>query len=399
VRRRLHPHRALRVDVIATLFFTSIPRLSTRAHSFFLSSFHRSRPASDGGARFLNPRRRQLLARARATSKRHSFARALAPRAFVALDRFALERTHARIRATRAPSSLKSLESMSDMAPASARSDAGAARARALPPPLARARARARVTALRMNDATWNAPMSASLADLRAANVDVELVTERHRALVLDVAYQTIDVVTWQRAVVLAMFDKVDVISYYDGPFALSAREAYYVPAVVRSREYNKHADHKTPRVSLHRKNIFIRDGFQCQYCGKSESLTVDHVMPQSRGGQWTWDNLVTACAKCNNAKGDRLLSSISGMALRKPARAPTVANMCLYTKHGKFVNPPEEWVAYLPEHQIVFTGEHASKGNPLREESDDEAPAQKIVTGKEKKDFLDAQRSIANSR
>jgi 5-methylcytosine-specific restriction endonuclease McrA len=207
--------------------------------------------------------------------------------------------------------------------------------------------------------------MSMSLKEVKEAyQEDIQVVGDSHRALVLDVAYQTIDVVSWQRAVVLSMFDKVDVISYYDGPFALSASAAYYVPAVIKTREYNKKATHKTPRVSLHRKNIFIRDGFQCQYCGSSDSLTVDHILPQSRGGGWTWDNLVTCCAKCNNAKGDRLLQSIPNMTLTKPAKAPTVANMCLYTKHGKFVNPPEEWVAYLAEHQIHQTTQVA-KGNP----------------------------------
>ena len=184
------------------------------------------------------------------------------------------------------------------------------------------------------------------------------------RVLVLDVGYQTIDIVPWQRAMVLQMMMKVDVISYYDGPWALSAEEAYYVPAVVRTRSYNRHQSHKTPLISLHRKNIFIRDGFRCQYCGKGENLTVDHVVPASKGGPWAWENLATACAKCNNKKGDKTLSQ-SGMRLRTTPAAPTVANMCMYTRHGRFVNPPEEWVPYIPVNQIVRTHKDEQISNP----------------------------------
>lgn len=185
----------------------------------------------------------------------------------------------------------------------------------------------------------------------------LEVVTDEHRVLVLDVSYQTIDIVPWQRAVTLQMHLKVDVVAYYEGPWVLTADQAYYVPAVVRTRSYSRHSGHKTPLVSLHRRNIFIRDGFQCQYCGAKDNLTVDHVVPASKGGPWTWENLTTACAKCNNTKGDKPLQK-SGMKLRTTPKAPTVANMCMYTRHGRFVNPPEEWVPFIPVHQIVRTSE-----------------------------------------
>ena len=185
----------------------------------------------------------------------------------------------------------------------------------------------------------------------------LEVVTDEHRVLVLDVSYQTIDIVPWQRAVTLQMHLKVDVVAYYEGPWVLTADQAYYVPAVVRTRSYSRHSGHKTPLVSLHRRNIFIRDGFQCQYCGAKDNLTVDHVVPASKGGPWTWENLTTACAKCNNKKGDKPLQK-SGLKLRTTPKAPTVANMCMYTRHGRFVNPPEEWVPFIPVHQIVRTSE-----------------------------------------
>jgi len=186
----------------------------------------------------------------------------------------------------------------------------------------------------------------------------LELASDEHRVLVLDVSYQTCDIVSWQRAVCMVMFDKVDVVSYYDGPWALSAEDAYYVPAVVRSRSYSRHQSHTTSLISLHRRNIFIRDGFKCQYCGKGEHLTVDHVQPVSKGGAWSWENLTTACATCNNKKGDKSLAQ-SGLKLRQKPAAPTLGNMCMYTKHGRFINPPEEWVPYIPERQIIRTRAH----------------------------------------
>ena len=189
----------------------------------------------------------------------------------------------------------------------------------------------------------------------------LELATDEHRVLVLDVGYRTIDIVSWQRAVVLQMMMKVEVVAYYDGPWALSAAEAYYVPAVVRTREYSRHHTHTTPLISLHRRNIFIRDGFRCQYCGKGSDLTVDHVVPASKGGPWSWENLTTACARCNNKKGDKSLAQ-SGMRLRSEPKAPTVANMCLFSRNGRFVNPPEEWVPFIPVHQIVRTHEQRNK-------------------------------------
>lgn len=220
--------------------------------------------------------------------------------------------------------------------------------------------ARANEAAKRRSSATSSAfknAMAMPTAEVKeATDGPLELASDDHRVLVLDVSYQTIDIVSWQRAVVLLMFDKVDVVSYYDGPWALSAEDAYLVPAVVRTRSYSRHRSHKTPLVSLHRKNIFIRDGFKCQYCGKGDSLTVDHVHPASKGGPWTWENLTTACASCNNKKGDKTLAQ-SGMKLAKEPAPPTVASMCLYNRHGRFVNPPEEWVPFIPQQQIVRTG------------------------------------------
>ncbi|MGG6263286.1 HNH endonuclease [Leptolyngbya sp. AN03gr2] len=82
----------------------------------------------------------------------------------------------------------------------------------------------------------------------------------------------------------------------------------------------------KTPPVT--RRELFRRDNHTCQYCGTTKHLTIDHVIPRSKGGTHTWDNVVAACARCNSAKGDRLLHE-TGMSLRtkpKPPIHPAIA-------------------------------------------------------------------------
>ena len=92
------------------------------------------------------------------------------------------------------------------------------------------------------------------------------------------------------------------------------------VPDHIRLTSGNPERQWKVPPVN--RREVFRRDHHACQYCGSSKRLTLDHVMPRSKGGTHTWDNVVAACEKCNSAKGDRLLHEI-GMVLRSKPKAP----------------------------------------------------------------------------
>lgn len=167
-----------------------------------------------------------------------------------------------------------------------------------------------------------------------------------YRALVLDVSYRPVDVVAWHRAVVLDLFGKVEVLEYYD-KFIRSPKEVHFLPAVLRLDIYVSNKNNKFGKVPPNRRNIYLRDDHSCQYCGKKTELTLDHVVPVSRGGTSDWDNLVTACAKCNHSKGDKLLKD-TGLKLKKPPREPSPKEIArLFSRQG-FQNTPEEWQAYV---------------------------------------------------
>jgi len=104
------------------------------------------------------------------------------------------------------------------------------------------------------------------------------------------------------------------------------------LPSVVSLKTYVK----PTRNPAFTRFNVFLRDRFQCLYCGCKEDLTFDHVIPRSRGGRTTWENVVTACAGCNLMKGGRLPHR-AGMHPRIPPHKPSVVEL---QNHGRLFPP-----------------------------------------------------------
>ncbi|XP_057543037.1 uncharacterized protein LOC130821343 isoform X1 [Amaranthus tricolor] len=174
------------------------------------------------------------------------------------------------------------------------------------------------------------------------------------RGLVLDIAYRPVNVVCWKRAICLEFMDKADVLEYYDQTVN-SPNGSFNIPAVLRVRHLLQVMKRKRVRNTLSRKNIFYRDDYMCQYCKSTNNLTIDHVIPVSQGGEWEWENLVTACAKCNSKKGHKTLEEVH-MSLVKSPKAPkdydilaipltSAAVRMLKIRKGT----PEEWRQYLP--------------------------------------------------
>lgn len=160
------------------------------------------------------------------------------------------------------------------------------------------------------------------------------------RVLVLNLDHSPVAVVTVQKALVLTFLDKVSCLRYYDGLMIRTVTREFRYPAVVRLNEY-KPIPFKG--VMLNRNNLFRRDGHECQYCGSRKHLTIDHVVPRSKGGPTSWTNLITACNPCNVQKGSRTPEQ-AGMLLRKQPYRPSLSHfLAEYAeKHA------EEWMPFL---------------------------------------------------
>lgn len=170
----------------------------------------------------------------------------------------------------------------------------------------------------------------------------------RYRALILDSAYRPIDVVNWQRAICMDLLEKADVLEYYDATIS-SVSEDFFLPAVMKARWYGGNIG-RLGRVALNRRNIMLRDGLKCQYCGRKNDLTLDHVVPQSKGGPNTWENLVTACAPCNTRKGDSSLKKLRWKLLKTPKEpSPWELGIVLAGLGVGDINKiPDQWSNYL---------------------------------------------------
>jgi 5-methylcytosine-specific restriction endonuclease McrA len=150
---------------------------------------------------------------------------------------------------------------------------------------------------------------------------------ERCSALVLNadfrpLSYFPLSVWPWQEAVKAIFRDSVTVISEYDR-IVRSPQMEFKLPSVIALKEYVQTA--RAPAFT--RFNVFLRDKWQCQYCGgffKTHELTFDHIIPRSRGGRTSWENIVAACQCCNRKKGNKLPREIGMFPISTP-RVPSV--------------------------------------------------------------------------
>ncbi len=168
-----------------------------------------------------------------------------------------------------------------------------------------------------------------------------------HPALVLNADYRPLSYFPlslwpWQEAVKATFLDRVSIVAEYEMEVH-SPSIAMKLPSVVVLRDYVKPARYP----AFTRFNLFLRDGFTCQYCGATGEMTFDHVIPRSRGGRTTWENVVAACGKCNLRKANMTVRQ-AGMSLSRPPRRPDAAE--LQNKGRRF--PPnhlhESWLDFL---------------------------------------------------
>lgn len=174
--------------------------------------------------------------------------------------------------------------------------------------------------------------------------------------LVLNQNYEPLNVCNVRRAIILVIGGKAEVLEE-DGYSLASASLIFHAPSVIRLMYLIRRP---RPRVKLTRREIFIRDDFTCQYCGlRGHDLTVDHVIPRSRGGLHVWDNVVTACKTCNHRKGGK--NPIE--ARMKLHTQPTEPRAGLYYTIERRLDTEmhEDWDKFLPGFSPVHDHRRAS--------------------------------------
>lgn len=163
------------------------------------------------------------------------------------------------------------------------------------------------------------------------------------KCLIVSESFLPLSIIDSTRAFVLWYKNRADIIDSHEGVYLRSKYKNYPCPSVVRTKQKVKFFYDQVP---LTKYNIFKRDNHECVYCGSKSNLTIDHVIPKSKGGKDTWKNLVTACEPCNNAKND-----LWGDDLPDEFK---IAMNTMYKPHGLLMMYksvkiiPEEWKPYL---------------------------------------------------
>jgi len=173
-------------------------------------------------------------------------------------------------------------------------------------------------------------------------------VENKHLVLVLDNGFMPVNVCNMNNAYKLISKNRAEIVEVDDTPI-FTAERAYQRPTVIRLLNSIRRFEKK---ISVTRSHIFKRDNHTCAYCGGhgdygKNTLTVDHVIPASRGGQYTWQNLVTCCRKCNSKKDDRTPEEAGMPLLYQPFRPSFI----------RFINEfngtvRKGWEVYLQEHK-----------------------------------------------
>lgn len=166
------------------------------------------------------------------------------------------------------------------------------------------------------------------------------------KVLVLNQDFTAFSVCSVPKAFLLVYMNKAELVSQ-DGRAQLrTVSAAFPLPTIIRLNRY-VNRPFRGSGVVLNRQNVFRRDNHRCQYCLSARDLTLDHVRPRSRGGNTSWDNLVTACKKCNSRKGDFTPEEAGMVLMQKPYKPSFVMFIRDFTER---IN--EDWLVYLGKKQ-----------------------------------------------
>ena len=160
------------------------------------------------------------------------------------------------------------------------------------------------------------------------------------QVLILNQDYQPLTISNVRKSVILLFLGKAEMLHDLPERRLRTVSSSYEYPSVIRLLQYVRFP-YRT--IVLSRRNILKRDNHKCQYCGTTEALTIDHVIPKSRGGGDSWENLTTACTKCNTKKGNRTPKEAEMPLRQKPFRPNHI--MFLRNSNGTV---QEQWKPYL---------------------------------------------------
>lgn len=162
----------------------------------------------------------------------------------------------------------------------------------------------------------------------------------RQKVLILNGDYRALSICSVYKAFLLVYLDKAEIVNKAQNAYLHTVNKAYEIPSVIKLHKY---VSIPYKGVMMSRQNIFKRDGMKCVYCSSKNDLTLDHVLPRSRGGGTNWNNLVTACKNCNARKGDYLPDEI-GMEL--PFK-PFKPSFIMFLRDFSGIND-ESWKPFL---------------------------------------------------
>ena len=166
--------------------------------------------------------------------------------------------------------------------------------------------------------------------------------------LVLNQNYEPLNICNARRAVVLVDRGKAEVLEHNDGSIIHTAAQFILVPSVIRLVYLIRR-----PRAQrkLTRRELFLRDRHTCQYCGReTRDLTIDHVIPRSKGGRHSWDNLVSACKPCNHRKAGHTPEE-AHMRLKNHPDVPRTSGYYIVSQH---IETRYEWRKFIPELELA---------------------------------------------
>jgi 5-methylcytosine-specific restriction endonuclease McrA len=160
------------------------------------------------------------------------------------------------------------------------------------------------------------------------------------QVLILNADYSAISICTVPKAFLLVYLNKAELVADSEKYQIRTIDRAYPSPSIIR---LNKYVNVPYKSVLLNRTNIFKRDDNACTYCGSAKDLTLDHVMPKSRGGKTSWENLITACKRCNSKKGHQTPEEANMPLARKPFRPSFVVFVRSYASKLE-----DKWLPFL---------------------------------------------------